>query len=181
MADQLEARRTALLIYDMTQTLMDEGPYIEPWVVEGLPGHARLLEACRKAGVLITYGISAKGYAGFDVCKPIAPQGDETVVRHGESGAFTDTPLLQALRDNQRDTLLITGMAVDRGCNLTAREALNRGLTPIVVRDACYTRDIKESPVGPVPKAEVARVHLAALYRLGVGIMSSDEVIRALG
>jgi nicotinamidase-related amidase len=180
MAEQLEARRTALLIYDMTQTLAEEGPHIEPWVVEGLPSLARLVARCREAGVLVTYGVSAKGYAGFEVCRPIAPRPEETVVRHGESGGFTGTNLEEVLRAQGRDTLLIAGMAVDRGCNTTAREALQRGLQPIMVADACYTRDIRESPVGPVPKADVARVHLAALHRMGVGVMRIDEIIGAL-
>jgi nicotinamidase-related amidase len=181
VSEDLEAGRTALLIYDMTQTLAEEGRHLEPWVVDGMPGLARLLGRCREAGVLVTYAVSAQGYAGTEVCRAIAPLASETVIKHPRSGAFMGTDYEQVLRDAGRDTLLIAGMAVDRGCNTTAREALNRGLRAVIVRDACYTRDIAASPVGPVPKAEVARVHLAALHRIGAGIMAVDEIVGALG
>jgi len=85
------------------------------------------------------------------------------------------------LRDNGRDTLLITGISVDRGCSSTARQALNLGIRTIVVRGACFGSEITESPVGPVTREDIERVSLAVLYRQGVEIMDVDEVIAGLG
>jgi len=173
------ARQTSLLIYDMSSALL-EGQSFEQWVLDGMPQFARLLDCCRRAGVLICYAVSAKGYAPEEVCPPIAPVQGEIILRHPFSGAFSATTLEQSLRDHQRDTLLIGGMAVDRGCNTTAREALNLGIHPIVVRGICFTRDISSSPVGAATKEEIERVHLASLHRLGAGIMTVDEVIATL-
>jgi nicotinamidase-related amidase len=171
--------KTALLIYDLTQPLVEEGRWLEPWVRDGLPDYARLLDACRQAGVLVTYALGTWD-PDPQVCTVLAPRPGEHVFSHPVSGAFDGTPLRDILAQAGRDTLLISGMAVDRGCNLAAREALNLNLRAIVVRGACFTRDIQASPVGPVSKMEIERVHLAALARLGAGVLNIDEVVEAL-
>jgi ABC-type transport system involved in cytochrome c biogenesis ATPase subunit len=48
------------------------------------------------------------------------------------------------------------------------------------VQDACFTRDIKASPVGQVSMEEIKRVHLASLYRIGVELWTMDEICLAL-
>jgi nicotinamidase-related amidase len=178
---QIEAQRAALLIYDMTQTLVDEGPFFEQWIVDGLPALARLIEGCRRAGVVVCYAVGKDSPAGSEVCHAIAPRPEDIVVVHPHPGAFDDTDLESALRDRGRDTVLIAGMAVDRGANTSARQAMSRGLRPYLVRGVCFTRDIRESPVGPAAKADIERIHLAALYRIGVGIPTVDEVLAAIG
>ena len=78
------------------------------------------------------------------------------------SGALSGTNQAQLLRDRGIETLLIAGMAVDRGCNTTARQALNRGLRVVMVCGACYTHDIARFTFRPIGKDDVERVHLAA-------------------
>jgi nicotinamidase-related amidase len=180
-ASPLDPQRAALLIYDLTQTLVEDGPFLEPWVASSLPALERLVGSCRRASVPVCYAVPAASAAGAEVCHAVAPRDSETVFVHTHSGGFAGTELERWLRGQQRDALLIAGMAVDRGCNTTARQALSRGFRPYVVRGACFTRDITESPVGPVAKSDVERVHLAALHRLGVGIVTVDEVVAALG
>lgn len=178
---RLRPESTALLIYDVTESLVNTGPSFELSVSEGLPAIVRLLDISRNAGLMIIYALSAKGYAGAaEVPAAIAPRAGEIVIRHPQSGAFTDTGLETVLRDNGREVLLIAGMAVDRGCNTTARECLGRGIQPIVIRGACFTRDIMSSPVGPVSRAQIERVHLAALHRLGAWILTVEEVFAAI-
>jgi nicotinamidase-related amidase len=180
MAEQLDPRRAALVLYDLTQTLVEPGRAYEPWVVEGMPTLQRLLHGCRERGVAVFHAVNAKGFAGYEIPRDIAPVPTDTVFRHPESGAFYGTDFEQVLKEQGRDTLLIAGMAVDRGCNTTARDALNRGIRPVVVADGCFTYDLQESPVGPVPQREVARVHLAALHRIGALVLTTDEVLAAL-
>jgi nicotinamidase-related amidase len=176
----LDPQRSAILVYDMTETLVVDGPFLEPWVVDGMPAYARLLNRCRQAGVAILYAVPEHSPAGSEICHAIAPQPGDTVIVHPLPGAFDGTDLEAILRRGQRDTLLVTGMAVDRGCNLAARQAYNRGMQSCVVRGVCYTRDIKESPVGPASKTDIERIHLAALHRVGVHVLTVDEVLAAL-
>ena len=178
---ELAPRRSALLIYDMTQTLVDPGRFYEQWVVDGMPALVRLIEGCRRAGVAICYAVPKDSPAGSEVCHAIAPQAEDIVVFHPHPGAFDGTDLEERLRGHDRDTILVAGMAVDRGANTSARQAMNRGMRPYLVRGVCYTRDIQESPVGPASKADIERIHLAALHRIGVGIPTVDEVLAALG
>jgi nicotinamidase-related amidase len=180
MAEQFEPRRTAVVVYDMTQALVEPGEGFEQWVVDGMPALRGLLERCREAGVAVYYAMNAQGFAGYELPRDIAAQPGDTVFKHQRSGAFTGTDFEQKLRDGGRDTLLITGMAVDRGCNTTARQAMNRGFRVVMVRGACYTYDLAESPVGPVGQRENERAHLAALYRMGAGVLTVDEVVAAL-
>ncbi len=177
---QLDPQRTALLVYDMTETLVVDGPFLEPWVVEGMPALVRLLDRSRQVGVAVYYAVPENSPAGSEICHAIAPQPEDTVIVHPLPGAFDGTELEASLRRGQRHTLLITGMAVDRGCNTAARQAFNRGIETYVVRGACYTRDILDSPVGPASKADIERVHLAALHRVGVHILTVDEVLDGL-
>ena len=180
-ASRLNPQRTALIVYDLTQTLIVDGPFLEPWVLDGLPALARLLGRCRQTGLRVCYAVPEHSAAGSEICHALGPLPGEPVFVHPHSGAFEGTELAGFLREAQRDTLLITGMAVDRGCNSTARQALSRGIRPYMIRGACFTRDIAESPVGPVSKQDVERVHLAALHRMGVGLLTVDEVIAAIG
>ena len=179
MPDGIDPARTALVIYDMTATLL-EGPGTEPWIVSDLPQLAELLGQCRAAGVFVCYANSAQGYAGFEIPAAIAPLQDEARLLHSGSGAFSGTDLEQLLRDREVDTVMVAGMAVDRGCNMTARQAQNLGFRVIMVRGACFTHSIAEGPFGPIDKHEIERVHLAALSRMGIGVPTIAEIMAEL-
>ncbi|MBM2809953.1 MAG: isochorismatase hydrolase [Chloroflexi bacterium] len=178
-------RNTAVLIYHFTDfhTRPDSRGF-EPEMADALPRFAELLAGCRKAGVLVTYVLSQTARdasVGGQVSQEIAPlPGDEIIQQTGGGGAF-GTPLFEELlRKRGRGTLLITGIAIDRGLSDTARRATGCGVRPIMVRAACFAQDIADSPLGPVSKEEIERVHLAAMYRHGIGVMTIDEVLASL-
>jgi nicotinamidase-related amidase len=185
----LPAERAALLIYHFTEHHTRPGSDgYEPAMVDGLPAVRRLLAHCRATAVLVVYMISETPRdpaIGDAISDAIAPLPSEPVIRQAASvgssgGAFATPAFADLLHARGRDLLLITGVAIDRGLNDTARRARGSGIMPFLVRDACFAQDIAESPVGPVAKEDIERVHLAALYRQGIGIMTIDEVIAAL-
>jgi nicotinamidase-related amidase len=188
-AGTLDAEDTALLIYHFTEyhTRPGSAGYEQP-MVDSLPVVQRLLDRCRATGVLVVYVISETprdAAIGDDVCEAIAPIPSDVVIRQvpnpGSSGGAFATPAFgEMLRERGRRTLLITGIAADRGLNDTARPARALGYRPIMVRDVCFAQDIADSPLGPVPKEDIVRVHLAALYRQGIEVMTVDEVITSL-
>lgn len=171
---------TALIVYDLTASLTRPGPQFEPYVVEALPAIGRLLDVGRKAGVKIVYALPSGAWEQTGTPPSIAAQPGDLTLRHPKSGAFAGTDLESFLIEGDRKSLLISGMAVDRGCNTTAREALALGIRPIMVRGACFTHDITSSPFGPVAKEDIERIHLAALYRMGITIATIDEIVFAL-
>ncbi|MBM2809255.1 MAG: hypothetical protein HW416_14 [Chloroflexi bacterium] len=201
----LTGKTTALLVYHFTDELTRPGRGFEQSVVDGLPAFARLLAGCRSAGVLVTYMMLERAIAiGSQIIPEVAPLTDEPIVRHTNRSALNCPEFVRLLLDHERDTLLISGYALDRGLSDTARQAggwdsqpigerwealdeaaKHAGETklprPIVVRDACFTYDVADSPVGHVSRQEIERAHLAALHRHGIPVMSIDEVIAALG
>lgn len=184
----LRRGQCALLIYDMTKELMDQAsPGYSPWAVAEMPNFRRLIQACHDAGVPVFYALpqiridEANGDSAPDaVCGPIRPSPQDTVIVRKKSGALAESPLEDLLRERGRTTLLITGMAVDRGCNTGARDAHNLGLRPVMVRELCLTRDIQSKTFGFIPKEEIQRVHLAALERAVARVATVGEVIEAL-
>lgn len=176
----IDPRRAALAFYDMTQNRFTQGErrYLQA-AVDGLRGLVRLVAASRAAGVPICYVVSARAAPDFDICHAIAPQPGEKIVIHTRTGGFFETDLERFLREQGRDTLLLSGIALDYGVSSTAREALTLGLHPILLRDACFSYDIPNTPVGTVTREELERAHLASLHFMGAGIMSIGDVIAA--
>jgi maleamate amidohydrolase len=182
----VRAKQSALLIYDMTKELIDpKAEGYEPWVVEQMSPFRRLIDACRAAGVPVIYALPQTGVDkhGADdpadaICPPIRPAPGDTVLIRPKSGAVADSPLEGLLRQRGRATLLISGMAVDRGCNTAARDAQKLGLRAVVVQDVCFTRDIKEGSFGSIPKLEIQRVHMAALERAGAKIARLEDLVQ---
>jgi len=178
----------ALLIYDMTKELIDHAsPGYSSWVAEQMPTFQRLIQACHQAIAPVFYALpqirvdeTGADSAGEAICDPIRPKQDDTVIVRKKSGALADSPLEHLLREQGRTTLLISGMAVDRGCNTAARDAHNLGLRPVMVRELCFTRDIQSKTFGFISKDEIRKVHLAALERAVARIATVEEVIEAL-
>lgn len=176
MALELSAQKTALLVYDMDDQLEHEAG-----IMEALPEFSRLLDHCRQAGVLAFFAIGKyAAEAGRTVAPSLAPAAGERLYAHPGSGVFYNTDCEAYLRDQGRDTVVIAGLAVDRGANTSARQAMNRDFRTLLVRGLCFTRDIAESPFGRVSREDLERTHLAALHRIGATIVRSDEVIAAL-
>jgi bifunctional isochorismate lyase/aryl carrier protein len=190
MADiQIRSGQCALLIYDFTDELIDaKAAGYEPWAAEKIPLLKQLIEACHRADVPVYFALPQSSLdkrdvdrAGDAICGPVKPGSEDTVIVRPKSGAIADSPLEGLLRQQARTTLLIAGMAVDRGCNTAARDAQKLDLRPVMVEDVCFTRDIRSNRFGFIPKNEIHRVHLASLERAGVGITSVEELIRLLG
>ena len=90
----------------------------------------RMIEGCRRAGVVICYAVGKDSPAGSEICYAIAPRPEDVVVVHPHPGAFDGTELEAALRERGRDTVLVAGMAVDRGAT---RKLVADGETGFVV------------------------------------------------
>jgi nicotinamidase-related amidase len=176
-----DPRRSALVFYDMTPNRFTEGErrYLRA-AVDAVPTMVRLVAACRAAGVPVCYVVSARAAPDFDTCHAIAPEPSDKMVVHTKTGGFFGTDLELFLREQDRDTLLLSGIALDYGVSSTAREALTLGIHPVLVRDACFSYDIPSTPVGTVTREELERAHLASLFFMGADIISSEQIIAAL-
>lgn len=74
---------------------------------------------------------------GFEIVPDLSPGDDEFVFDKLAMSAFEGTPLQFALRDRGITTLAICGIALEIGIEPTVRHAVDLGIVPIVIADAC--------------------------------------------
>jgi nicotinamidase-related amidase len=78
---------------------------------------------------------------GFQIVPDLSPRADEAVFDKLAMSAFAGTPLEMALRDLGIRTFAIGGVALEIGIAPTIWHAVDLGLIPVVVTDACGGRD----------------------------------------
>ena len=78
---------------------------------------------------------------GFQITPELAPASTEVVFDKITMSAFEGTPLNIALRDCGVTAFVIVGIALEVGIEPTVRHATDLGYVPIVVVDACGSRD----------------------------------------
>jgi biuret amidohydrolase len=78
---------------------------------------------------------------GFQIIPDLAPRADEAVFDKLAMSAFAGTPLAMALRDLGIRAFAIAGVALEIGIAPTIWHAVDLGLIPVVVTDACGGRD----------------------------------------
>jgi len=82
-----------------------------------------------------------RGTPGFQVVPDLSPQADEAVFDKLAMSAFAGTPLEMALRDLGIRSFALVGVALEIGIAPTIWHAVDLGLIPVVVTDACGGRD----------------------------------------
>jgi nicotinamidase-related amidase len=78
---------------------------------------------------------------GFQIVPDLSPRADEAVFDKLAMSAFAGTPLEMALRDLGVRSFVIGGVALEIGIAPTVWHAVDLGLVPVVVTDACGGRD----------------------------------------
>ena len=82
-----------------------------------------------------------RGSPGFEIVAGLSPRADEAVFDKLAMSAFAGTPLEMALRDLGIRAFAIGGVALEIGIAPTVWHAVDLGLIPVVVTDACGGRD----------------------------------------
>ncbi len=202
---QVRTEKTALMVHDLVNEMADEkGLFYDPSIKEVLQNTRKLIDACRARGIALVYAvpgwekgddfgrvadfypeIPAKGamMAGtwsVAVHPSIAPQKGDLVVTKKRMGAFYGTRLHQTLKRKGIDTIIITGTSTAIGCDVTARDAMNRDYKAIVVTDACLTRAWNDLGFGPATKEEVARVHFSSLARAFAMVVDTARLLKMI-
>jgi nicotinamidase-related amidase len=77
----------------------------------------------------------------FHITPELTPAETEVVFDKITMSAFEGTPLNIALRDCGLNAFMIVGIALEVGIEPTVRHAMDLGYIPVVVADACGSRD----------------------------------------
>lgn len=123
----------------------------------------------------------AKDSTASDFIPELTPLTDEIVIQKHLPNAFVNTPLLETLRKNQIDKLIVVGFMTHMCVSSTVRSALDFGFQSIVVEDATATRDLPESNHTGIIKAKsLQRSAIAALQDRFAFIVQASDLERLL-
>ncbi len=168
--DRIDPRRSALIAYDVCRRALTPSdparrsamqPVLDAWV--------RMIAAARAAGVPVIYTTPVSRADGADVVMlptdlsaetgvppltnavegtpdagfpdEIAPQPQDYVFLKRRPSAFHGTGVAELLHMLRRDTIIIGGGATNRGVETSVREAFNRDIASVVVRECCWGGD----------------------------------------
>jgi nicotinamidase-related amidase len=161
--------RTALIIYDMQTGIvpqLPDGPAVAARVVQlrqvvrdagmrvfytrhmslpnELSGVSQLRTAMAWQRLTRVEDVKPRflrGSPAFEITPELTPSASEAIFDKLAMSAFVGTPLDMALRDCGISSFLIAGIALEVGIEPTVRHALDLGYVPILVTDACGSRD----------------------------------------
>ena len=102
------------------------------------------------------------GTEGAETHSSVAPAADEPVIQKNFPNSFRDTALLDTLRRDGIERLVICGAMSHMCIDATTRAAFDNGFACTVVSDACATRDLQFEG-RTVPAADVHAAFMAAL------------------
>lgn len=183
--------RPALIMVDFVRAYFEPGAELYMGLDSCLHSAARVLEAARRAGILILHTRVTFSPGGVDgghffhkvgalkhfvgdaplgrFMPEVLPLPDEIIVVKQYASAFFGTTLASTLSSSGVDTVIITGVSTSGCIRATAVDAIQHGFIPLVPRESVGDRDD-----GP---------HQASLFDLQskyAEVMSEDSILEYL-
>ncbi len=180
--------KTALILIDIQKDYFPGGKYPLVNPLEAAQKAYMLLQCFREHGgyhVHIQH-ISTKpdatffisGDRGTDIHDSVAHFEGEPIVYKHSPNSFLNTNLLDLLKAQKIERVIICGMMTHMCVDATARAASDLGFQVIVAEDACATRDLKYGDT-TIPADHVHKAFLAALKSYGK-VMKSEAILALL-
>jgi nicotinamidase-related amidase len=143
--------KTALLIVDIQNFYFPgDGPGLVNAEQASLTAK-EILQVFRDKKQLVVH-VRHKSSKGSEIHKNVEPISNEKIITKEEVNSFLGTDLLEYLRGNHINRLVIIGMQTQMCLEAAVRAAHDYGFECVVVQEACATRDLKFG--GKVVKAE---------------------------
>lgn len=198
--DEVDPRRSALIVVDMQSDFLAEGAPLE--VTAGramIPQLKRTIDFCREREIPVIYTTHvhrrdgsdmglfklnaaiadgralSEGEPGAAIYPEIAPRPDELVIKKHRFSGFYGTDLELVLRGLGVDTVIIGGVTTENCCHATARDAMFRDFKVIVLSDATGTFDYADVGQGALSADEVHRSTLVILSLSTADVMTVEE------
>jgi len=143
MAQQKTASiKTALLIVDIQNFYFPgDGPGLVH-AEEASVMAKEVLQVFREQQQLVVH-VRHQAKKGFEIHPSVSPLPTEKVITKQEVNSFYKTDLLEYLKSNGVNRLVIIGMQTHMCMEAAVRAAHDYGFECIVVQDACATKDMK--------------------------------------
>jgi len=141
--EKKDSIKTALLIVDIQYFYFpSEGSAGLVGVEQASLKAKELLEIARANELLVVH-IKHKSNKLSEIHKNVEPIENEKVIIKEEVNSFLKTDLLEYLKTNQINRLLVIGMQTHMCLEAAVRAAHDFGFECITIEDACATRDLK--------------------------------------
>lgn len=155
-------KRPALILVDFVKAYFEPGAQLYMGIDSCLRSASRILEAARKAEILVIFTQVSYSKGGVDggvffhkvdalkhfvgmaplgeIMPEVAPQPNEVVITKQYASSFFGTTLGSTLQAAGIDTLIITGVSTSGCIRATTVDAIQHGFIPLVCRDAVGDR-----------------------------------------
>ncbi len=172
----LIGQKTALLIVDVQEFYFPGGRMqLENPELAGMNA-GLLLDHFRKNEMLV-YHVRHNFEPGGDIHPYVKPLGDEPVISKEQVNAFVGTGLLEMIRKDSVEQLVICGMQTHMCVEAAVRAAHDHGFTCLLASDACATRALQfEEHI-----ISAKNVHYSTLNTLQgsyARVITTDAIIR---
>jgi nicotinamidase-related amidase len=118
------------------------------------------------------------GTDGANIHQKVTPKDDEVIIVKNFPNSFRDTSLLEILKNEKIENLVICGAMSHMCIDATTRAAFDLGFNSIVAEDACATKNLIFK--GKTIKAsDVHACFMAALSVPYAKVISTKEIIEA--
>ncbi len=176
-SDELNNTRTALLIIDIQYFYFPGGslPLVEP--EKASKNASEILKKFREKGMLVIH-VKHNAKKGAEIYKDVMPVKGEKVITKNEANAFSGTDLLEFLKENGIENLVILGMQTQMCMEAATRAAHDYGFNCTVVGDACATRDLKYDNI-VIKSSDVHYATLSALSGTYAHIVTTKDFLKA--
>jgi len=162
---KIDSIKTALLIVDIQYFYFPDESSPGLYKAEAASLAAKeVLQLFRDKKQLVVY-IRHKSKKGFEIHKNVEPLSTEKVITKEEINSFYKTDLLEYLKSNNINRLVIIGMQTQMCLEGAVRAAHDYGFEVVVVGDACAAKDMKFGD--KIVKAE--DVHYSTLATINDG------------
>jgi nicotinamidase-related amidase len=179
----------ALILIDIQNDYFPGGRMELVGSMEAAGAAARLLACFRKASwpayhiqhisTQPTATFFLPGTAGVDIHHSVSPLPNEPVITKHYPNSFRETDLLERLKADGIDQLLICGMMTSMCVDATVRAAFDLGFVCTVAHDACATRDLTFDGE-TIPTRQVHGSFLAALGAVYANIRTTDAILEGI-
>lgn len=169
-------KNTALLIIDIQNFYFPGGslPLTNP--EEAARNAQRVLLSFRESGQIVIH-VRHNAKTGSEIHELVAPVESEKVISKDKANSFVGTDLLEYLKNNQIENLVLCGMQTHMCLEATTRAASDYGFNCTVIEDACATRDLSYKDK-TVFASDVHFSTLAALKGTYAKIESTEDFLK---
>lgn len=174
-------KNTALLVVDVQNGLMDEGPYQGEQVLRNIEA---LISVCRENEVEVVYvrhdgGKGSElepGTRGFEICAQISPQGREKIFTKTYNSAFLKTGLKDYLTKKGIRDIVLVGMQTEYCIDSTCKTAFELGFRVMIPEGTFTTFDN-----GPLSGAELCEFYSSRIWnRRFATVISLQDLAKSI-